>query len=107
MANKEKNHYLPVLANKRWCDETNHYWAYEKNPHKRIVEGKKKGREQWGRQKRLYRPEVETAFDLELETKVEPIYAALFRGAELGAGGETSPTSRITRTTPKTTILVI
>lgn len=85
MADKEKNHYSPVLANKHWCDETSHYWAYEKNLHKRRVEGKKKGKEQWGRLKRLYRPEVETALDLELETKVEPIYAALLRGAELAA----------------------
>lgn len=85
MAKKEKNHYSPVLANKRWCDETGHYWSYERNPHKRIVEGKAKGKEQWGWLRRLYRPEVETALDLELETKVEAIYAALLRGAELDA----------------------
>lgn len=75
MAKRKKNHYSPVLANKRWCDPTSHYWTYEKDVYSGEIEGKTKGREQWGFQERLYSADVETALGRELEGRIEPIYS--------------------------------
>lgn len=79
----QKNHYSPILANKRWCDSTSHYWCYEKDLHARRVVGRSKGKEQWGWKKRLYSHEVESALGVDLENKVAPIYEAVLHGAEL------------------------
>lgn len=77
MGQKEKNHYSPIVANKAWCDETNHFLAYERNIHAGRVSSLRKGKAQWGRVKNLYPRLVEEALDRELETKIGEIFGHL------------------------------
>lgn len=74
-----KNHFSPILANKRWTDERSgwHYTHYYRCPYRRKVVKGTKGKKAWGFERELYSQTVEDSFDVDLENDAEVLYEKL------------------------------
>ncbi len=76
MTNPKLHHYSPVFANKPWSGKQGYVCFYRDSFEKRVKQSQK-GKKQWGRQRKLYKTNVEISLGNDLETHVADVYKNL------------------------------
>lgn len=84
-----KNHFSPVMANKRWTNEE-HCWKFKQyyycENRRKVVEAKRKvGKSGWGYEFDLYSQSLENRLGDELENQAEVLYEKLIKNEILNA----------------------